>query len=92
MKLDWRRPRIAFLAVPGVLALALQAGNASGASSYMSVIEEPFSVVLQRMQAQKPAIERRQLALLAERYDLGDHPASGVTMSRGKPEARTPFQ
>src|SRR4030095_13721764 len=28
---------------------------------------------------------KRQLALLEERYDLSNKPASGVTMSRGKP-------
>ena len=27
----------------------------------------------------------RQMDLLNERYDLSDHPAQGVTMSRGKP-------
>ena len=30
-------------------------------------------------------IEERQAALLQERYDLGDKPAEGVKMSRGKP-------
>ena len=28
---------------------------------------------------------KRQQALLAERYDLANRPAPGVTMSRGKP-------
>ena len=35
--------------------------------------------------AAKPGIEREHQALLDERYDLGDHPAQGVTMERGKP-------
>jgi cytochrome c peroxidase len=38
-----------------------------------------------RMSAAKPDIMKRQLALLAERYDLSDRPAPGVTMSRNKP-------
>jgi cytochrome c peroxidase len=38
-----------------------------------------------RMKAAKSAVTQRQLALLAERYDLSDRPAKGVTMSRGKP-------
>ena len=37
------------------------------------------------MEAAKLEIMRRQLELLAERYDLGDRPAAGITMSRGKP-------
>jgi cytochrome c peroxidase len=37
------------------------------------------------MEAAKPGIMRRQSGLLAERYDLGDRPAAGVAMSRGKP-------
>src|SRR2546430_12470979 len=35
--------------------------------------------------AAKPGIEREHQAVLDERYDLGDHPAQGVTMERGKP-------
>ncbi len=44
-----------------------------------------FASVLERMRAAKPALMKRQADLLAERYDLGNRPASGVTMSRGKP-------
>src|SRR5437899_2838157 len=44
-----------------------------------------FASVLERMRAAKPAVMKRQADLLAERYDLGNRPASGVTMSRGKP-------
>jgi cytochrome c peroxidase len=35
--------------------------------------------------AAKPGIEREHQSLLDERYDLGDHPAQGVTMEHGKP-------
>jgi len=56
------------------------------ANSYAPVVvTESFEQVLERMKAEKPAIMKRQMELLAERYDLGDRPAKGVTMSRGKP-------
>jgi cytochrome c peroxidase len=44
-----------------------------------------FKAVMARMQAAKAGIEQRHLALLKERYDLGDHAAPGVTMARNKP-------
>lgn len=44
-----------------------------------------FASVLERMRAAKGAVMKRQTDLLGERYDLGNRPASGVTMSRGKP-------
>jgi cytochrome c peroxidase len=64
------------------------AGTVSGdqPTSYMPVdIKEDFATTMNRMQAAKPAIEQRQQQLLEERYDLSNHPASGITMSRGKP-------
>ncbi|MCU1297381.1 MAG: putative cytochrome c, partial [Acidobacteriaceae bacterium] len=56
-----------------------------GKSSYMPVIEQDFPDVMQKMSAAKPGILQRQTNLLSQRYDLSDHPAPGVTMSRGKP-------
>jgi cytochrome c peroxidase len=56
-----------------------------GKSSYMPVVEQDFPDVMQKMSAAKPIIMQRQQNLLNERYDLSDHPATGVTMSRGKP-------
>ncbi len=57
-----------------------------GQTSYMKVdITEPFASIMARMKAAKPAIEKRQADLLAERYDLSNLPAKGVTMSGGKP-------
>jgi cytochrome c peroxidase len=54
-------------------------------SSYAPVVvQEDFATVMNRMEAAKPAIMARQMKLLAERYDLGDRPTRGVTMSRGK--------
>jgi cytochrome c peroxidase len=56
------------------------------ASSYMPVdIKEPFAAIMARMKAAQPAVQKRQADLLAERYDLADRAAAGVTMSRGKP-------
>ena len=54
-------------------------------SSYAPVdIHEPFAAIMARMSAAKDGIMKRQKDLLAERYDLSDRPASGVTMSRNK--------
>ena len=38
-----------------------------------------------RMKAAQPAVQKRQADLLAERYELANRAATGVTMSRGKP-------
>lgn len=46
---------------------------------------EEFADVAKRMSAAKPAVMKRQMSLLGERYDLADNAAKGVTMSRGKP-------
>jgi cytochrome c peroxidase len=40
------------------------------------------------MKAAKPEVMKRQMDLLAERYDLSDRRAKRVTMSRGKPVQR----
>ncbi len=48
-------------------------------------VDEHFSTLVSRLQKEKPDFAKRQQALLAERYDLADRPAAGVTMSRGKP-------
>jgi cytochrome c peroxidase len=48
-------------------------------------IHESFASIRARMSAGKPTIMQRQTALLERRYDLSNHPAQGVTMSRGKP-------
>ncbi|HUP35613.1 MAG TPA: cytochrome B6 [Candidatus Limnocylindria bacterium] len=53
-------------------------------SSYLPVVEEPFETVFKRMSGAKDDVMKRQMDLLAARYDLSDRPAAGVTMSRGK--------
>ena len=68
------------------IAHAQQPPPARGASSYLPVeIKEPFASVMARMKAAQPAIQKRQADLLAERYDLANRAAAGVTMTRGKP-------
>ena len=53
-------------------------------ASTLVLAQGDFAAVRARMSAAKPAIMQRQKTLLEERYDLGDRPATGVTMSRGK--------
>lgn len=47
--------------------------------------EEDFASLVKRLEADKPKFAKRQQDLLAERYDLSNKPAEGVTMGRGKP-------
>jgi cytochrome c peroxidase len=79
----------------GILAMCVGVANAQDASKapaplnsapikLLAVAPEDFPSVMARMQAAKPAIQQRHLDLLKERYDLGDHPAPGVTMARKK--------
>jgi len=57
-----------------------------GESSYSPVVvKESFEAIMARMKAAKTGVMKRQMDLLSERYDLANRPASGVTMSRGKP-------
>jgi cytochrome c peroxidase len=54
-------------------------------SSYLPVTsDESLSAVIKRMEAEKPAIAKRQSDLLEQRYDLTDRPSKSVKMSRGK--------
>src|SRR5258708_19996585 len=87
MMIIQRRPSAAMKAfVCACGALAAGAVSADQPTSYMPVdIKEDFATTMKRMQAAKPAIEQRQQQLLQERYDLSNHAASGVSMSRGKP-------
>jgi cytochrome c peroxidase len=55
-------------------------------SSYMPVdLKENFAAIMARKTATKVEVEERQAKLLKERYDLSNRPASGITMTRGKP-------
>lgn len=66
--------------------VALAQKPAKQASSYMPVDQnESFQSVKTRMEAAKAAIANKHQELLEERYDLADHGAEKITMSRGKP-------
>jgi len=82
-------PRLMRLAaLPGAAALVVVAVAQSQQkpSSYAPVTGlDDFKTVVARMEAAKPQIMKTHMDLLAERYDLSDRPAKGVTMSRGKP-------
>lgn len=68
------------------LAFCISMGAKAKPTSYAPVaITEDFETTMNRMSAAKDGIMKEQFALLAERYDLSDMPAVGVTMSRGKP-------
>ena len=62
------------LAITAVVSLASPATAA----------DEDFSTLVKRLQSEKPKFATRQQALLAQRYDLANRPASGAHMSRGK--------
>jgi len=83
-----RRNRLLGLGVACVwlLACSLTFGaDAPGkASSYSPVvIQEEFADAMARMAAARPAVMKRQMDLLNERYDLSDRP-SGLMMSAGR--------
>jgi cytochrome c peroxidase len=68
-----------------VFGIAYAQEKAMKSSSYAPVVvKEDFAATMARMQKAKPEVMKRQMDLLAERYDLSDRPAAGVTMSRGK--------
>ena len=55
-------------------------------TSFAPVVpKEDFKTTMERMSAEKAAIQKKHSDLLAERYDLRDDPAPGVTMARKKP-------
>jgi cytochrome c peroxidase len=59
--------------------------GASTPNSYAPVVDrESFDSVLKRMRSEKSSVEGRHKTLLNERYDLGNNPVQGITMSGGK--------
>jgi cytochrome c peroxidase len=73
------------LGPPSLLLFGLAHAQEAGRSSYSPVdIKETFSATVARMEKAKPEVMKGQMDLLAQRYDLSDRPAPGVTMSRGK--------
>jgi len=78
---------VTMLFVVSLVALGAVTAQEDGdqRSSYSPVrITEAFSSIMARMAAAKPAVMKRHMDLLNERYDLTDRPAAGVTMSAGK--------
>ena len=65
--------------------IAFTAALLVGGSGAVFAAQEDFPALVKRSQKEKPAFAKRHQDLLAERYDLADRPAQGVTMSRGKP-------
>ncbi|MFN8625353.1 MAG: cytochrome B6 [Candidatus Binatia bacterium] len=47
--------------------------------------DEDFDALVKRIEGEKASFAKRQQGMLAERYDLSDRAAPGVTMSKGKP-------
>ncbi len=87
-EMKWGRRWGAALLVILMAALAfsgsLYAQEAKKSSYSPVVINEPFAAIMARMKAAMPEVMKKQLDLLNVRYDLGDRPAAGVAMSRGK--------
>src|ERR1700721_616361 len=88
----WFSPRPQFMRVcaPPLSGNSTGAGvynkGPRGLTRYMPIaIDQPFAARMAHDVAAKPGIEREHQAVLDERYDLGDHPAQGVTLERGKP-------
>ena len=95
--MSYLRPfvKAAGLVSAGIVCACLLSGKVVSAAgqdaqpvknSYLPVDDkESFATVHGRMAAAKAGIMKRQMDLLEERYDLSDHPASGVVMDRTKP-------
>jgi cytochrome c peroxidase len=77
MKIRLRAPASAALAVAALLVF--------GADAISQAAEESFADLVKRLKSEKAKFAKRQQSLLEERYDLGNHPAAGATMSKGKP-------
>ena len=50
----------------------------------LTAAADDFGALVDRLRKEKPEFAGRQRNLLAERYDLADRPAVGVSMARGK--------
>jgi cytochrome c peroxidase len=71
---SWRAPLVAAMV-----------SSAVGLATVAVAQGEDFPALVKRLTQDKPKFAQRQRDLLAQRYDLADRPAAGVTMSGGKP-------
>src|SRR3954454_12327269 len=78
----WGALRIAAVVVVG--SLAASADPLPPDASYRPLPSVPFDTAKALDEAMKPQVMARQENLLAERYDLSDHPIPGVMMSGGR--------
>lgn len=77
--------KLALMSAAGLgIALYALADPPPPDQTYRPLPTQPFAAVKAADEAQKAAVMRRQLALLAERYDLADRPVPGLTMSGGR--------
>ncbi|HSF24629.1 MAG TPA: cytochrome B6, partial [Blastocatellia bacterium] len=86
--MDRRRIKIALVAsfvAVSLMSVAAQDTQKNGTSYAPVDIKETFGSIMARMKAAKAGVMKRQMDLLAERYDLSKKVTSEVTMSRGKP-------
>jgi len=67
-----------------VLSLAAVADQLPPQLTYRALPTRPFDAVRTADEAEKPAVEQRQRAVLEERYDLSDRPIPSVMMSGGR--------
>lgn len=82
----WLLPAVAAMAVGGWSLTQAQEPAKKKATSYSTVDQaEDFATVMERMKTAKPAVTKKYKELLEARYDLGNHAAKNVTMSRSKP-------
>src|SRR2546428_1369687 len=70
--------------VAASFVLAEELGGRAPTSYSPVAVTEEFSQIRARLVAARPDVERRQAALLTERYDLSDRKGL-ATMSKGKP-------
>ncbi len=86
MKTGKRGHRIVMFLVLAISPATIAQQPAEKETSYLPVaVKEHTQTTQDRMQGAKPEVMKRQMDLLAARYDLSDRPAAGATMSRGKP-------
>jgi cytochrome c peroxidase len=72
------------IAASGVLGGATSADPLPPDASYRPLPTLPLDVVRRNDEAAKPAVMRRQQALMNERYDLANRPMQGLMMSGGR--------